>query len=106
MLCFFELFACTLIQKKFTGYLWRKKNHPCSTDGTANMAAPYCIHLDNFLILQVFGWTSVLVWSVELGLIFVGRWLVSAGSRRPVIRLRPVRRLLMVSSWWIGRLLR
>ena len=28
--------------------------HPCSTDGTANMAAPYCGHLGIFLMLQVF----------------------------------------------------
>ena len=53
-LCIFELFACTLIQKKFTVYFW-KKNDPCSLDGTANMAVPYCVHLDNFV-----NFTSVL----------------------------------------------
>ena len=106
MLCIFELFACTLIQKKFTGYLWRKKIIPVQLMEQPTWRHPIVFTWIIFLILQVFGWTSVLVWSVELGLIFVGRWLVSAGSRRPVIRLRPVRRLLMVSSWWIGRLLR
>ena len=29
-------------------YILGKKNHPCSIDGTANMAAPYCGHFDNF----------------------------------------------------------
>ena len=28
--------------------LEENKNHTCSIDGTANMAAPYCGHLDNF----------------------------------------------------------
>ena len=32
-----------------------KNNNPCSLDGTANMAAPYCIHLDIF-----FNLTSIL----------------------------------------------
>ena len=41
-------------QKNFMVYLWRKKNHPCSIDGTANMAEPYCVHLDIFFMLQVF----------------------------------------------------
>ena len=26
-----------------------EKNNPCSFDGTANMVAPYCVHLDIFL---------------------------------------------------------
>ena len=35
----------------------------------------------------------------------VGRLLASGGSTRPVIRLRPVSRLLMKSGQWVGRLL-
>ena len=37
-------------QNKFRVYHWRKK-HPCSTDGTANMVEPYCVHLDIFFNL-------------------------------------------------------
>ena len=55
-LCIFELFACLYINlEKVYNISFEEKNHPCSIDGTAIMAAPYCGHLDKFfLILKVF----------------------------------------------------
>ena len=41
-------FNCLLVPEKVYSISLEETNNPCSFDGTANMAAHYCVNLDNF----------------------------------------------------------
>ena len=49
------LIVCLYLDSEKVYSIFLEKNYPCPFDGTANMAAPYCVHLDNFV-----NFTSVL----------------------------------------------